>query len=103
MRVTAFIVAAAFAVAAGSAMACPMQTAAKSPDRRLLEHQQHADPGQDAAGPTTAEAATSGRPTVGRPFRCRHRLDHVTWPDHGQSWAACRSDCSVTIPGWRSV
>ena len=31
MRVTAFILAAAFVVAAGSAMACPMQSAANAP------------------------------------------------------------------------
>ena len=77
MRVTAFILAAAFVVAAGSAMACPMQSAAKCPDHRLLEHQQHTDPGQDAA----AQQRLRLRPVAG-PLWAGRSLPAPSGPCH---------------------
>ena len=49
MRITAFILAAAFVVAAGSSHGLPDAERGQGPEHRLLEHQQHTDPGQDAA------------------------------------------------------
>ena len=46
MRIATLVVTAAFLLASGAAMACPMQASAKSQDRRL-QRQQHPDPGQD--------------------------------------------------------